>query len=144
MFRARVPVGNGSERNEACVVEAKADREQFLEMVIGHRKRTARQVFDWALSAYANFTYIDAKVKSYTGINPEWGWANHCVPADRLIEAVEALAARIALVPADVLRVKKLSVNRAAEAAGFRSATAGIAEMDSLLHLAPSVLVIWN
>ena len=72
----------------------------------------------------------------------EWGWANHCVPADRLIEAVEALAARIALVPADVLRVKKLSVNRAAEAAGFRSATAGIAEMDSLLHLAPSVLAI--
>lgn len=72
----------------------------------------------------------------------EWGWANHSVPADRLIEAVEALAARIALVPADVLRVKKLSVNRAAEAAGFRSATAGIAEMDSLLHLAPSVLAI--
>lgn len=72
----------------------------------------------------------------------EWGWANHCVPAGRLIESVEALAARIALVPADVLRVKKLSINRAAEAAGFRAATAGIAEMDSLLHLAPSVLAI--
>jgi enoyl-CoA hydratase len=72
----------------------------------------------------------------------EWGWANHCVPADRLVESVEALAARMALVPADVLRVKKLSINRAAEAAGFRSATAGIAEMDSLLHLAPSVLAI--
>ena len=72
----------------------------------------------------------------------EWGWANHCVPADRLIEAVEALAARMALIPAQVLRVKKLSINRAAEAAGFRTATSGIAEMDSLLHLAPSVLAI--
>lgn len=72
----------------------------------------------------------------------EWGWANHCVPADRLIQAVEALAERMALVPADVLRVKKLSINRAAEAAGFRNATSGIAEMDSLLHAAPSVLAI--
>lgn len=72
----------------------------------------------------------------------EWGWANHRVPADRLLAATEALAARIALVPADVLRVKKLSINRAAEAAGFRAATAGVAEMDALLHLAPSVLAI--
>jgi enoyl-CoA hydratase len=72
----------------------------------------------------------------------EWGWANHYVPADKLVAAAEALAARIALVPPDVLRVKKLSINRAAEAAGFRTATSGIAEMDSLLHLAPSVLAI--
>jgi enoyl-CoA hydratase len=41
-----------------------------------------------------------------------------------------------------VLRVKKQSINRAAEAAGFRTATSGIAEMDALLHLAPSVLAI--
>lgn len=71
-----------------------------------------------------------------------WGWANHCVPAGRLVAAVEALAARIALVPPDVLRVKKLSINRAAEAAGFRVAAGGIAEMDALLHLAPSVRAI--
>ncbi|MCW1432298.1 enoyl-CoA hydratase/isomerase family protein [Novosphingobium sp. JCM 18896] len=72
----------------------------------------------------------------------EWGWANHCVAASRLIDSVEAMAARIAMVPPDVLRVKKLSINRAAEAAGFRAALSGIAEMDSLLHLAPSVLAI--
>lgn len=72
----------------------------------------------------------------------QWGWANHAVPATRLIAAVEALAERIALVPADVLRVKKQSINRAAEAAGFRAATSGIAEMDALLHLAPAVLAI--
>lgn len=71
-----------------------------------------------------------------------WGWANHAVPAAKLIEATEALATRIALVPSDVLRVKKQSINRAAEAAGFRQALGAIAESDALLHLSPSVLAI--
>ena len=70
----------------------------------------------------------------------EWGWANHCVPADQLISAVESLAERIAKTPPSVLRIKKLSINRAAEAAGFREAGAAVAEMDALLHLTPAVL----
>lgn len=70
----------------------------------------------------------------------EWGWANHCVPADDLIPAVRSLAERIALTPPEVLRLKKLSINRAAEAAGFKQALSGIAEIDALLHLAPAVL----
>jgi enoyl-CoA hydratase len=69
----------------------------------------------------------------------EWGWANHSVPADDLIPAVEGLAQRIALTPPDVLRVKKLSINRAMEAMGIRHATSSAAEMDTLLHLAPEV-----
>jgi enoyl-CoA hydratase len=72
----------------------------------------------------------------------KWGWANHCVPASRLVNAVRSLAERIAKVPPDVLRLKKLSINRAAEAGGFRQALSGIAEIDALLHLAPSVLEI--
>jgi len=72
----------------------------------------------------------------------EWGWANHCVPAAQLLEAVTSLAERIVLTPPDVLRLKKLSINRAAEAAGFRQALSGIAEIDALLHLAPAVLEI--
>lgn len=70
----------------------------------------------------------------------EWGWANHSVAPDQLIDSVEGLAERIALTPPDVLHIKKLSINRAAEATGFRSAGAAVAEMDALLHLAPSVL----
>jgi enoyl-CoA hydratase len=69
----------------------------------------------------------------------EWGWANHSVPAEDLIPAVEGLAQRIALTPPDVLRVKKLSINRAMEAMGIRHATSSAAEMDTLLHLAPEV-----
>ena len=72
----------------------------------------------------------------------EWGWANHCVPAYTLIPAVRSLAERIALTPPEVLRLKKLSINRAAEAAGFRQALSGIAEIDALLHLSPAVLEI--
>jgi enoyl-CoA hydratase len=72
----------------------------------------------------------------------EWGWANHAVPAEDLIASVEGLAARIAKTPSDVLAMKKLSINRAAEAGGFRAAAAGVAEIDALLHLAPSVMAI--
>lgn len=72
----------------------------------------------------------------------EWGWANHCVPADDLIACVRSLAERIALTPPEVLRLKKLSINRAAEAQGFRQSLSGIAEIDALLHLAPAVLEI--
>ena len=69
----------------------------------------------------------------------EWGWANHSVPADRLVPAVEALAGRIAKTPPDVLRIKKLSINRAMEAMGIRDATSGVAAMDALLHTSPAV-----
>ncbi|MFB6980913.1 enoyl-CoA hydratase-related protein [Streptomyces scopuliridis] len=71
-----------------------------------------------------------------------WGWANHAVPEAELITVVETMAARIARIPPDVLRVKKLSVNRAMEAMGVRTAAAGVPEMDALLHLSPSVAEI--
>jgi enoyl-CoA hydratase len=72
----------------------------------------------------------------------EWGWANHSVPPDGLLDAVRSLAERIALTPPDVLRLKKLSINRAAEAGGFRQALSGIAEIDAMLHVAPDVLAV--
>jgi len=61
------------------------------------------------------------------------------VATNELVSATEALAERIARVPADVLRIKKLSINRAAEATGPRGVAAGVAEMDALLHGAPTV-----
>lgn len=72
----------------------------------------------------------------------EWGWANHAVPAEDLIACVEGLAARIAKTPSDVLAMKKLSINRAAEAQGFKAAAAGVSEIDALLHLSPSVMAV--
>jgi enoyl-CoA hydratase len=72
----------------------------------------------------------------------DWGWANHAVPAEQLIDAVEGLAKRIALTPPDVLEIKKRSINRAMEAMGMRQATAAVAEMDALLHTSPDVLAL--
>jgi enoyl-CoA hydratase len=72
----------------------------------------------------------------------EWGWANHSVEPDALLEAVQSLAERIALTPPEVLRMKKVSINRAAEAAGFRHALDGLAKVNSDLHVDPAVLAI--
>jgi enoyl-CoA hydratase len=72
----------------------------------------------------------------------EWGWANHAVPADQLLASVRSLAERIALTPPEVLRLKKVSVNRAMEAMGVRHAAASAAELDALLHLDPAVLAL--
>ena len=72
----------------------------------------------------------------------EWGWANHSVAKEELLGAVRSLAKRIALTPPEVLRMKKLSINRAAEAAGFRRALEEIAEVDATLHIEPAVLAI--
>jgi enoyl-CoA hydratase len=70
----------------------------------------------------------------------EWGWANHAVPADQVIPTVEEMADRMARIPSDVLRIKKLSINRTMDAMGVRTAAAQVPEMDALLHLSPSVL----
>jgi enoyl-CoA hydratase len=72
----------------------------------------------------------------------EWGWANHAVPEAELIGTVEQMAARMARIPSDLLRIKKLSINRAMEAMGVRTAAAGVPEMDALAHLCPSVAEI--
>lgn len=69
----------------------------------------------------------------------EWGWANHSFEASALVAEAEAMAARIARTPSDILRIKKLAVNRAMEAMGVRNAAASGSEMDALLHLSPAV-----
>lgn len=71
-----------------------------------------------------------------------WGLANHCVSSERLLDVVRALSARIAKIPPEVLRGKKASINRAAEAQGFLTALGGISASDALLHFEPAVLAI--
>lgn len=72
----------------------------------------------------------------------EWGWANHAVPADQLIESVQSLAERIALTPPDLLALKKASVNQAMNAMGTRHALAAPPEYDALAHTADSVKAV--
>lgn len=69
----------------------------------------------------------------------EWGWANYAVPAEQLMEVAGAQAKRIARTPSPVLRLKKMSLNRAADLAGFRNTVLLGAETDALLHLSEPV-----
>ena len=84
--------------------------------------------------AFLPGNYVDGK----TAV--EWGWANAAVPADQLIECVEALAERMAKIPLPVLTMKKRSINRAMEAGGFLTAVNAVSESDAILHFEPSVL----
>lgn len=70
----------------------------------------------------------------------EWGWANYSVPEDELMDIVRAHALRIAKVPSDVLLMKKMSLNRVADLAGFRNAVVLGAETNAILHTIPPVL----
>jgi enoyl-CoA hydratase/carnithine racemase len=69
----------------------------------------------------------------------EWGWANYAVPADQLLENVRALATEISRIPSEILRMKKLAVNRVAEVQGFRTIAPMGAETDALLHYSAAV-----
>ncbi|HLH68707.1 MAG TPA: enoyl-CoA hydratase-related protein [Candidatus Dormibacteraeota bacterium] len=69
----------------------------------------------------------------------EWGWANYSVPAEELEDNVRRLAWDIAKIPASTLRMKKMSINRAAEVMGFRTIVPMGAETDALLHSSAAV-----
>jgi enoyl-CoA hydratase/carnithine racemase len=64
----------------------------------------------------------------------EWGWANYAVPAEQLHESVAELARRIAMTPSSMLRMKKLSNNRAMELQGFRTMATMGAETNTVVH----------
>jgi enoyl-CoA hydratase len=68
-----------------------------------------------------------------------WGWANYAVPAAELWDDVRRLAADIVKIPAEVIRMKKYSINRAAEIQGFRTIAPLGAETDALLHYSGAV-----
>lgn len=69
----------------------------------------------------------------------DWGWANYAVPAAELEDSVRQLAHSIARIPAGTLRMKKMAINRVADAMGFRNIVPMGAETDALLHYSADV-----
>lgn len=65
------------------------------------------------------------------------GWANHAVPAGQALDRALELAGLISRTPPDLLRIKKLALNRVAEQQGFRESILAGAEWDALAHTAP-------
>ncbi|MEI9928475.1 MAG: enoyl-CoA hydratase-related protein [Sphingomonas sp.] len=64
----------------------------------------------------------------------EWGFAAECHPADTLADAASTLAQHIAKMPHELLHLKKASVNRVFDHAGFRETLAAATEWDTLAH----------
>ena len=69
----------------------------------------------------------------------EWGWATFAAPAGDLEAEVERVAGEIARVPLDVLRVKKLAINRQMDLMGFGTAVRLGVEWDAILHESDAV-----
>lgn len=72
----------------------------------------------------------------------QWGWANYSVDEKDLFEDVRSLALNISRTPRDVLTMKKASINRAADIAGWATIMPLGAETDALLHQSESVRFI--
>jgi enoyl-CoA hydratase/carnithine racemase len=65
----------------------------------------------------------------------QWGWANYAVPEADLFDDASRLAHEIARMPARVLRLKKLAVNRVFEVStSFRTVVGLGADIDALLQ----------
>lgn len=64
------------------------------------------------------------------------GWANDAVAPGTVLEAAMQLARRIAKTPLDLLRLKKLALNRQFDLQGFRETFLAGAEWDALAHTA--------
>ncbi|WP_035696796.1 enoyl-CoA hydratase-related protein [Glycomyces tenuis] len=62
------------------------------------------------------------------------GWANHAVPSGTVLERADALAASVAKMPLELLRVKKLALNRFLDQQGFRESVLMGAEWDAIAH----------
>lgn len=66
------------------------------------------------------------------------GWANHAVPAGTVLEKADALAREMARMPLDLLRIKKLAMNRFFDQQGFRESVLMGAEWDAIAHTSPA------
>lgn len=72
----------------------------------------------------------------------ELGWANYAVPKGSALARADELAASIAKTPLDLLRLKKLALNRHMDQRGFRESILLGAEWDALAHTAEGTHVM--
>jgi enoyl-CoA hydratase len=78
----------------------------------------------WALALgpkrTKEFGFLSASTIS-GGVAASWGWANRAVPGAELADVVGEVAMRIAAEPPGLIELEKMAINRAFEAAGFRT-----------------------
>lgn len=64
----------------------------------------------------------------------DWGFANRAFAPAELEQRATRMATAISKTPPDLLRLKKMAINRVVERQGFREAMIGGAEWDTLCH----------
>lgn len=82
----------------------------------------------------AKFMSFDAGHRITGKVAAEWGWAVEAVPPGEFEGYVSNLAHSISRTPANVLRLKKEAINRAAESQGLLTYARMGADTDALLH----------
>lgn len=70
------------------------------------------------------------------------GWANYAVAKGTALDRALELADQIAMMPLDLLRLKKLALNRVMDIQGFREAVLFGAEWDAIAHTSPGTTTI--
>ncbi|BDZ47859.1 hypothetical protein GCM10025867_01000 [Frondihabitans sucicola] len=70
------------------------------------------------------------------------GWANHAVSAGTALDKALEIAAGISKMPLELLRMKKLALNRVMDQQGFRDSILMGAEWDALAHTSASTHVM--
>lgn len=73
-----------------------------------------------------------------------WGLVAAAVPADRLEDAVMAIARRIALLPTDLAQSVKRATNRAFDTIGVDQLVASAVEIDTIAHFSAPVTGFWR
>ena len=66
------------------------------------------------------------------------GWANHAVAPGTVLAKADELAGQVARMPLDLLRLKKLALNRFLDQQGFRDSVLMGAEWDAIAHTSPA------
>ena len=93
------------------------------------------QMWAWYVGSH-RAKYLSFLAASHvTGEESErFGWATKAYPADALERETYGYARRIVKVPSDLLRIKKLAVDRVMDVRGFKTAMMFGAEWDAIAH----------
>ena len=127
-------LAGGTELAMMCDLVVAADDAKFGYPPLRDMGSPVTPVWPWLVGArWAKILYFTGD--TIDGTTAEGiGMINFAVPPERLDQAVDLLAQRLAKVPVDLLTLHKGQVNRALEVMGIRAAMASGPEFDAIGH----------
>jgi enoyl-CoA hydratase/carnithine racemase len=115
-------LGAGCELAMFCDLTISADDTKFGEPETRHSQAGPGFVMPWIIGfkKARELLYLGDMIDAQTAL--DLGMVNRVVPREKLAEATDKLARRLALIAPEALAATKLAINRGADAAGFRNA----------------------